>query len=326
MAIALSCSGLQAAEPVDYGNYYDVKDAAPTQPATTTPLSPIISPASDTKLQGLEYNQVKATEGTEIQKGLEFAVSKELVDSNHANDISVKNEYPESLKVVFEAIGENIEIYLNAYEVLDKIALNKNSEYKIRVYNVYNDYLGYIRSPAVLVGQLKISPFLLVRDSNVEAPAIKFVKEDKPASTQNGSISKPLENLTEKKETPNPIITDVLESIELKDEFAAEKKSLIPISKRSIRVANISKAQIHIDIVDSGNEPVGDGWTISNDIYEPQFLNFQAKPIQISANADLLVTQIISKAIVKKKAKELNIDERGNFVWLIDNLTLSSSQ
>ncbi len=313
VAIAISSLGVQAAETVDFANYYDVKEAAPAQTSspTATP-APTTTPTGEEKLQELDYNQVKATEGAEMQKGLEFAVSKELANTNNANEISIKNEYPESLKIVFEAIGESIEIYLNAYELLDKVALNKNSEYKIRVYNIYNDYLGYIRSPSALTGQLQISPFLLVRDSIIEAPTVKFVKK---------------ENLTDNKpETPTPIVADVLESVELKDEFAAEKKSLIPVSKRYLRIANISKAQVHIDIVEPGNQTLGDGWTITNDIYEPQFLNLQSKPIQISDEADLLVTQAISNTTVKKKAKELNIDERGNFVWLIDNLALSSPQ
>ncbi len=353
VAIAIFCLSTQAAETVNYADFYDVKEAVPTTPSTpvqavketiiSTPAQPSAeaaatstpasapSPSNGDKLQELDYNQVQTTEGTEIQKGLEFAVSKELSNTSNATEISVKNEYPESLKVVFEAIGENLEIYLNAYELLDKVALNKNSEYKIRVYNVYGDYLGYIRSPATLIGQLQISPFLLVRDSIIEAPTVKFVKEDKPATIQSSPetspTSKPQENLTEKQEATQPqITTDLLKSVELKDEFAAEKKSMIPLEKRPIRVANISKAQVHIDIVEADNQAIGEGWTIANDIYEPQFLNLKSEPIQISAEADLQVTQAISQTSIKRKAKELNIDEKGNYVWLIDNLTLSSSQ
>jgi hypothetical protein len=319
LAVTLSCSfiGVQAADTVNYADYYDVplKEESSTKPTSIEAQTPE------------QYSQVKPNEGAEIQKGLEFAVAKELSTTNHVSEVSVKNEYPESLKVVFEATGEKVEIYLNAYELMEKLSLNQNSEYKIKVYNIYNEYLGYIRSGSALAGQLKISPFLLVRDSIVEAPTIKFVREEQPAATiQTSPISKPEPVSTESKaEAPKSIISELVENVEFKDEFAKHKevKVEMELNKRSLRVANISDSQIHIDITEQGSQRVGEGWTVANDTYEPQFLTLKSQPIQISNGADLIITKTNSNKTIQKKAQELNIDEKENYVWLIDNLTFN---
>lgn len=272
IAFILFANTVQAAETVNYADYYNV---------------PVKTESSA---------QATLGETPEIQKGLEFAVENKPSTSNHINEVSVKNEYPESLKVVFEAIGEKIEIYLNAYELMEKLSLNQNSEYKIKVYNIYNDYLGYIRSSSVLAGQLKISPFLLVADSVVvEQPIISPAKpESKPQSTSD-QVS------TTSSTAPPPSVQ---------------------LSKRPLRIANISNSQIHIDITETNGHAMGEGWTVANDIYEPQFLNLQSQPIQVSDEAQLIVTKVNNQTTVQKKAKELNIDEKGNYVWLIDNITV----
>lgn len=317
-------SSVQAADSVDYANYYDVQVKEESKPAAesnpnATPTVEAPKSITDEALSGVKVSPT--------EKSIEFTVSKELEKSNHSNEISVKNEYPESVKVVFEAIGEEIEIYLNAYEVQEKVSLSKNSDYKIRVYNVYNEYLGYIRSASTITGKVNISPFLLVRDLTVEAPTVKFVREEKQAPTTTPApiinpapaVENKASNENETTNTPS-IVADVLDYVDLKDEFAKHKQIPSPVEKRSIRVANISNSKIHISIIDNGGtQTIGDGWTVPNDIYEPQYLNLQSQPILISAEADITINKATGEAI-KKKAKELNIDEKGNYVWLIDNL------
>lgn len=94
--------------------------------------------------------------------------------------------------------------------------------------------------------------------------------------------------------------------------------SQLDIKARTIKVANISDSSVHIDMLDPEGKPIGGGWTIDNDIYVPQYLNLESKPVSIEPDVKLLINNIKSKEILTKFAKELNIDEKGNYVWFID--------
>jgi hypothetical protein len=87
---------------------------------------------------------------------------------------------------------------------------------------------------------------------------------------------------------------------------------------RNIKVANISDKTIRLKIEDREGNSIGGGWTVKNDIYVPQYLNFKSVPIEIKSDAKLIIENTDSDKVIKKLAKELNIDEKGNYVWFID--------
>jgi hypothetical protein len=107
--------------------------------------------------------------------------------STNIKKISIKNEFFESLKIVLEPISEipregliKKEFYLNAYENKEDIVVTRGIDYNVKVYNLYNEYLGEIFRPNVKSkSKLAISPFFLIKELNI--------KREKPILTNQSA-------------------------------------------------------------------------------------------------------------------------------------------
>lgn len=320
---------------VNYSEFYDVKanEAEGTKAEEVKKSEEIKTEESKVAPEGLQEQGFKPITQETTAKP-ELTIGKELSTNPNLLEVNVKNEYPEGVKVVFQDLEDSIELYLNAYETINKVTLNKRANYKIKVFNVYNQYLGYINNQLNPSGQINISPFLLLQDFVDASPNVKAVAKSEPptqvinqSKTQSTSSSEPSVTEDKKKSsptnsTPSPIINPtagIIEEANLKDEFSKNKTKAEQRSKRNIKVANISSSSIHLDIAEPGEAAIGLGWTIPNDLYVPQLLNLKQEAIQITANADLLLTQMSSQDSMHKKASELNLDELGNYILLIGN-------
>ncbi len=238
----------------------------------------------------------KQEQETDLDTAKKITISSEKKVSKDHRFISVKNEFYKSIKLSLEYNDKVDEIYLNAYELLKDVIVPKNTKLNAKVYNIYGEFMGYIKQEDKKAKQLRISPFFLIESEPVIAK----------------------EELKEKLDTKPEIKPD------LEAETKAEIKNPEPIISSSIaryiKIANIGEENIHINIFQPNGNPIGDGWTISNDIYVPQYLNFQAQPIDIDPESELEILNSSQKLIAKKKAKDLNIDQKGNYVWFINEL------
>lgn len=279
------------------------------------------------------------------------AASKKKSSSGN-NLYSLKNEYFESIKVIIEsklATQEKpteLEIYLNGYEQVKDIAIPAGTKFKVKVYNLYDQYLGYIRiNEEKPESNIRVSPFLLV-PADFDKKNKKIVTEikelqkavDKPLLKDNiadgngpiigkqdvGLIATSSSPKDSKPQTaaPEPIVKPVAhETEEVKVEPIEQVQEPVDSKPRKIKIANISDSDIRISIQKPNGEQVGSGWTIGNDVYVPQYLNFQSEPINVEPLAKLIVSDPKTQKVFSKQARELNIDERGNYVWFIGSLS-----
>ena len=242
-----------------------------------------------------------------IHKGEEFieTINSQEAPAQGTRLVSIKNEFPETIKIIFqtELNQNNQELYLNAYEDLDKLSLQKDTEYQVYVYNIHGQSLGQLRENVIDQTEIKISPFLIVKKYIFKPTQIKVIEEAELILTTEEEPAKQ-EELQPQTLVAEPVI---------------KKAEQIIDAKRSIKIANISDREVHIDIIEPGNQSIGSGWTIHNDIYEPQFLNYGSKPIKLSSSAKLILKPQNMKQSIQN-AEDLLVDERGNFIWLIKDL------
>lgn len=300
--------------------------------------------------------KVEKTKEQELVK-LEIKTEKKLADKQRFVDI--KNEYYQSLKVELKHNNKTQELYFNAYELLKEVIVSKDSNLTMKVFDVYGNYIGYIDEKDKNSKELRISPFSIIKASIPEEKELELpkketsfeeIKEISSAKIKEEKIEEPAKKeeviLVEKPEplkeysykakslkAPQPFIPEELKikkpiidsnGIEMDDDMSDEMLEMVSIddkTARYIKVANIGEENIHIDIYLPDGSAIGKGWTVSNDIYVPQYLNFQAQPVDIDPESELQIFNTTSqKLITKKKAKELNVDQKGNYVWFINQI------
>ncbi len=196
----------------------------------------------------------------------------------------IKNEYSEALKISIESANHaNQEVFVGAYENLEIPLLNSKTQYKIKVFNLQNQYLGYLRN--YKIDSLVISQFTLVQEYKKENKIdINELKAKPKAQTINES-----------------------------------NKSNIETLSRKIRVSNKSNTPIHLDIVDAQHQVIGEGWTVPNNFDSLEFLNYKSQAIEITAGSIIEIKVIgLDSPPVIKAASELALDLEGNFVLELD--------
>jgi hypothetical protein len=350
--------------------------------------------------QKLQEQEFQTINHTNIDNKTNEEESFDLINpkdpSTNIKKISVKNEFFESIKVVLEPISEDMredlikkEFYLNAYENKDEVTVTRGVNYNVKVYNLYNEYLGEIYKPNIKSkNKLAISPFFLIREVKTKRdkpilanqPAREHNKDNenkdnentettkiqtKQTSQQTGLESskgdednfKPItqsenfhsELITERHDEETEIFRttnkesknstrDSSGQVKQKPETSPQPKEINLRSNkepvisqtvndiyyaennkiRNIKVANISDKTIRLKLEDKDGTPIGGGWTIKNDLYVPQYLNFKSVPVEIKPDTRLIIDNSDTDTLIKKLAKELNIDEKGNYVWFID--------
>lgn len=93
----------------------------------------------------------------------------EVIDNSPkaiSNLINFRNEFPHSIKVSISGTkDETLSIYFEAYETKSGITLNRFKEYQIRVYDLYDNYLGKLINYDLASDKLiKLSPFYVIQD------------------------------------------------------------------------------------------------------------------------------------------------------------------
>ncbi len=241
--------------------------------------------------------------------------------------ISVKNEFYESIKLVLEAADAEIkskEIYLNPYQIRNDITISKNISYKIKLYDIYDKYLGYlINTDTKSANLISISPFLLVQESTAKKPlpVIITVKPDNSSKVEAAPTATVSAPTTTKTVEPNELkTTPTLSYVAATATTPVEKKETqsSPTSEfKRIKISNISDADYHVDIHDNTGKSIGGGWEISNESYLPEFLDQEYNNIYVRADYQLVLTNKKDKEVTTKPIKELKVDEKGNYVWFI---------
>jgi hypothetical protein len=305
---------------------------------------------AEENLQEQEFQTIE-TQNTVIENENDFGyfVSSLPTEKKTNSDnlfYNLKNEYYESIKVVLEASFSespkttNSEFYLNAYESVKDISIPTNAKIKVKVFNLYDQYLGYIDFKNNQKDRnLKISPFLLVPAEfdqknkkitntikEVQKAVDKAVIKDEIKDGVGLIIPKSSSAVTQVQETknsnkaPEPIIKTSAPEISSAILDAKSNLAQTPMDTKpkKIKIANISDSSINLIIKKSSGEIIGESWTVANDVYVPQFLNLQSEPIIIEPDSTIIITNTKSLKTLIKKASELNIDERGNYVWFIE--------
>jgi hypothetical protein len=309
---------------------------------------------AEENLQEQEFHSIEV-ENSVIQNEKDFgyvitALPPEEKKLSNNTLYNLKNEYYEGIKVILEA-GLNSsekpdqkEFYLNAYQLIKDISVSSNAKIKIKVFNLYDQYLGFIqyekKDPTI-----KISPFLLIPAeldqqnkkivssmNEVQKAVDKAVLKDeikdgvgfiipKTNSVPANTITTETKNNSGK---PEPIIrAPMTDNSNILVETKIDQ-AVVDTKPKKIKIANISDSEIHVIIKKPNGEVYGDSWTVANDIYVPQFLNLQSEPITIDSESTIIITNTKTSKTLIKKANELNIDERGNYVLTVDNFSSES--
>lgn len=250
-----------------------------------------------------------------------------------AKKTKIRNEFGETVQVRLKHLkskDEEMGLYLNAYELIDLGNLDKGV-YVASVYNLSNSFLGFIKydSSESKKSILSINRFDLVQHLNgitEELPKLS-IKDESSINTGEVKTSSELEKVsTESIDIKGEDVLLEQELLSHNDVNAAKKEELeedsdqieqLVIEKKKIKVANISNVAVHIDIIEPGKDPMGNGWTIDNDIYVPQYLLIDAEPIEISSKADLILKSNNGN-VLKKHSADLKVDEKGDYILVIN--------
>jgi len=310
---------------------------------------------AEENLQEQEFHSIE-TETTLIQNEKDFGYVISSLPSETKSEsqkilYSLKNEYYESIKCVLEASlsdsakPELNEFYLGAYQVIKDIPVAVNAKIKIKVFNLYDQYLGFIQYDKKETN-IKISPFLLVPAEfdlknkkvvstikEVQKAVDKAVLKDEikdgvgliiPKTNSSPVISVITETKTPSTK-PEPILRNSLEiSAPASETPLNTAPTPIDTKPKKIKIANISDSEIHIIIKKPSGEVYGDSWSVGNDIYVPQFLNLLSEPIVIDSDSTIIITNTKTAKTLIKKATELNVDERGNYVLFVESFSNGS--
>lgn len=313
---------------------------------------------AEESLQEQEFQTIQTDNAViESEKDFGYVISslpQEQAPSPDTSFYNLKNEYYESIKVILEESftdtpkTEQNEFYLNAYESIKDIPISAKAKIKVKVFNLYDQYLGYIqyekKDP-----NIKVSPFLLVpaefdQKNKKLISTIKEVQKAVDKAVLKDEIKDgvgliiPKSNpvsvttlITETKNSngnPEPIIRTPVAEITNPNALTDPKSNLaqtpVDTKPKKIKIANISDSDIHVIIKKPSGEVYGESWTVANDVYVPQFLNLQAEPIIIDSDSTIIITNTKSSKTLIKKANELNIDERGNYVWFVEDFSAGS--
>ena len=313
---------------------------------------------AEESLQEQEFQTIETDNALiENEKDFGYVISSlppEQVTSSDISLYNLKNEYYESIKVILEASfsdstkTEISEFYLNAYESVKDIPISSKAKIKVKVFNLYDQYLGYIQYEKK-DSNIKVSPFLLVpaEFDQKNKKLVSTIKEVQKAVDKGvlkdeikdgvGLIipkSNPVSATTLITETknnngnPEPVIRMPIPEISNPASAPDPKSNLaqtpLDTKPKKIKIANISDSDVNVIIKKPNGEVYGDSWTVANDVYVPQFLNLQAEPIIIDSDSTIIITNTKSLKTLIKKASELNIDERGNYVWFVEDFSASS--
>lgn len=269
----------------------------------------------------LEKQEFKPIIYTDIQRD---SNSRKNINSNSKfRKVSFKNEFFQSIKVTLNSPNDFKIIYLNPYEKIDDIPVNKKEDYKVKVFDLNEKYLGnLIRTDLQKKDLVRISPFLifpeLVQDGDTEVIQVEETisnekTESSPIKTETviSSLVQPKEIEIAKK--INPLKPEPLNKATDQEELGNQFK-----------IANISDYKVKISIKKANGESIGTNWTIDNDVYSPEPLKFASKPVILEPDTNINITYLDKDDHVKKElslpAKNIPKDPHNNYTYFIENI------
>lgn len=203
--------------------------------------------------------------------------------SSNLTTAQIRNELGENIKVV---LNENKIYYLSPYKTTSTGPVEKGVYY-IYVYNFKDDFLGVLNKK--LEGKAE-NNIIVINSFNLHS---NVLDQEDPAPKEK-SMS---ENLRSKKTITSEYIEQELET---------------PL--RKIKIANISSSDVHISILKTIKQNIGNGWSVNRGIYEPELLLFQGQAIEMSPEDEIILG---GPKEFKVKAKDLRIDDDGSYIWII---------
>jgi hypothetical protein len=252
----------------------------------------------------------------------EIAKSKD----QKSKKISFKNEFFQSIKIVLSSANDFKIIYLNPYEQLDGISIEKKEDYKIKVYNLDEKYLGNLLKTDLAKKEIvRISPFLIFPEINQK----KTIGQDnvilkKPANTieekveikANETPTKYIE-MTPKEIKVEPVVVESLKSQE-------PKALMLDNSGNEFKVANISDYRVKVSIKKADGESIGTNWTIDNDVYSPEVLKFASQAVILEPDTNINIIYLDKDDQIKREvtiaARDIPKDEHNNYTYFIENI------
>ena len=277
-----------------------------------------------------------------IERSLDKA--KVLEDESPIKKISFKNEFFQSVKLLLKSAEDEKVLYLNPYEKLADVVIDTQKNYIVKVFDFQDNYLGnLIRANMATKSLIQVSPFLVFPDLvKKDSPMQKETKVETITITKNTSFTK--EKITTKKETseeakqetklvrltemPKPIEAKSLKSKDAKkkiEDLKAEvKKKVIDEQVGNLfKIANISDYKIKVSIVKASGENIGTNWTIENDVYSPETLNFASKPVKLEPDTKVKIVYLDSDDKKQKEveilAKDIKKDHHNNYTYFVHN-------
>lgn len=144
----------------------------------------------------------------------------------------------------------------------------------------------------------------------------------------NTDLLTPYKEYKKTKTTEEKTSTDSSPRIKAEEvqELKTTLTSKIPIqepeksNKRKIKVSNLTAETIELSINKAGLDSDKPAWTLSSEDYSPQYLKVDDQIIEIDDQTNISITGTQSKTQITKYSGDLNIDERGNYVLVIEDL------
>lgn len=244
----------------------------------------------------------------------------------------MKNEFFESIKVIFSSDNDYKIIYMNPYEKLEAIALNSSEEYKIKVFDLNENYLGNLINTNLKKQKLlKISPFLLFPELSVKSANGETARENiihrtaKPRKIEIDSSKRTI-RAQELSEIIKPKSIQVDTSTRLDplepESFQEEKKE---IETDQFKITNISNYDVKVTIKKASGESIGTYWIIDNDTYSPELLKFAAKAITLEKDTQITIQYLNQDESVKEEisfqAQDIQKDQQNNYTYFVEDLS-----
>lgn len=148
------------------------------------------------------------------------------------------------------------------------------------------------------------------------------VKKESAAQAVTVPVQAVAQTLVAESLTPvtKPVVTTPVESVKPAVVEQAEAPATSELSKRKLKIANLTAETLRVNISKDDRYIKEQGWTINGDDYSPQYLKLDNKVLEIDSTTNLFITDSKSNTTIKKISGDLNVDERGNYIFVIENL------
>jgi hypothetical protein len=268
--------------------------------------------------QKLEKQEFKPIIFDDVNKSF-TQKKKEKQDESKQKTISIRNEFFQSIKVSLKSANDTKILYLNPYEKLDDIAINRADNYSIKIYDLNDKYLGnLIRVNLKEADLVQVSPFLifpeLINKEEISETKTK-VNDEKAAIDKTAKIDTSLAEIA----NPKEVVIEDVEKIVAK-QIEAEKAE----EGNQFKIANLSDYRVKVSIKKSNGESIGTNWTIENDVYSPELLKFASKPVVLEPDTNINITYLDKDNQIKKElslpAKLIPKDHNNNYTYFIENI------